>query len=164
MSFSRPLLQLRAIQSTFRLVKRTMATAPEMQFTFASAGEVFYNQAKNVKQVDVPSLSGSFGILANHVPTLAVLKPGVVTVTENEGKVRKFFVSSGSVAVNPDSSVQVLAEEAVAVEKLDLKAAQQQLSDAQKQLSSARDDLQKAEAQIAIETAEAVVRAIQTGA
>lgn len=46
---------------------------------------------KPVKQVDVPSYSGSFGILANHVPVLAVIKPGVVTVFEEDGSANKFF-------------------------------------------------------------------------
>lgn len=161
MSFVRPLLKIRNANQQFRLLARAMST--EMTFTFAAPSEVFYNQAKNVKQVDVPSLSGSFGILANHVPTLAVLKPGLVTVTENEGNVKKFFVSSGSVSVNPDSSVQLLAEEAVALDKLDLKSAQEQLSEAQRQLSSASNETDKAQAQIAVETAEAVIRAIQTG-
>lgn len=45
----------------------------------------------NVKQVDVPSFSGNFGILPNHVPSLAVLKPGVVTVYEDAGGSKKFF-------------------------------------------------------------------------
>ncbi|CAF0705146.1 unnamed protein product [Brachionus calyciflorus] len=161
MSFIRPLLKIRNAQSQIRLLTRSMAT--DMSFTFASPAEVLYNQAKNVKQVDVPSLSGSFGILANHVPTLAVLKPGVVNVTENDGSVKRFFVSSGSVTVNADSSVQLLAEEAFPLEKLDLKAAQEQLAEAQRSLASAGSDVQKAEAQIAVETAEAVVRAIQTG-
>lgn len=161
MSFIRPLLKIKSSQQQIRLITRAMAT--DMSFTFASPSEVIYNQSKNVKQVDVPSLSGSFGILANHVPVLAVLKPGVVTVTEKEGAVKKFFVSSGSVAVNPDSSVQLLAEEAFSIDKLDLKAAQEQLSEAQRQLSSVSGDKEKAEAQIAVETAEAVVRAIQTG-
>ena len=65
--------------------------------------QVYYNNA-NVRQVDVPSFSGAFGILPNHVPTLAVLKPGVVTVVEQDGQAKKFFVSSGSVTVNEDSS------------------------------------------------------------
>lgn len=60
-----------------------------------------------MRQVDVPSFSGSFGILPKHVPTLAVLKPGVVTVFENDGAVKKIFVSSGTVTINEDSSVQV---------------------------------------------------------
>ncbi len=157
----RPLLQIRNSQQLIRHAARAMST--EMAFTFSTSGEVFYNQAKNVKQVDVPALSGSFGILANHVPTLAVLKPGVVAVTENEGNVKKFFVSSGSVAVNEDSSVQLLAEEACSLDKLDLKSAQEQLAEAQRSLSSASDDKLKAEAQISIDTAEAIIRAIQTG-
>lgn len=67
-------------------------------------------------QVDVPSLSGDFGILAQHVPTLAVLKPGVVVVHEDD-MTNKYFVSSGSVTVNDDSSVQILAEEATPLER-----------------------------------------------
>jgi hypothetical protein len=45
-----------------------------------------------VKQIDVPSFSGSFGILPNHVPSLAVLRPGVVTVFENDGAVKKVII------------------------------------------------------------------------
>ena len=66
----------------------------------------------------MPSFSGAFGILPNHVPALAVLSPGVVTVYEDEGATKKFFVSSGSITVNEDSSVQILAEEAHALEDL----------------------------------------------
>lgn len=110
--------------------------------------------AQAVKQVDVPSFSGSFGILPNHVPTLAVLKPGVVSVTEDSGTIKKIFVSSGSVTINDDSSVQVIqskasifffyivlfqivAEEAAPVENIDPSAAREILSKAQSQLSSA---------------------------
>jgi len=151
-----------------RLLSRTFATeaaaAPparnpnEMAFTFAAPYQVYYNQA-NVKQVDVPSFSGAFGILPSHVPTLAVLKPGVVTVYEQDGTAKKFFVSSGSVTVNDDSSVQVLAEEAVPVELLDAAAAREALSAAQAELSRASQEKEKAAAQIAIEVAEALVEA-----
>merc|ERR1712055_881116 len=94
----------------------------EMSFTFAAPNGVHYKEAA-VKQIDVPSFSGSFGILPNHVPALAVLKPGVVTVYEEDGNTKKFFVSSGSITINDDSSVQILAEEAHAVEDLDAAAA-----------------------------------------
>jgi len=76
-------------------------------FNILSLGhQVFYDQAI-IRQVDVPSFSGSFGILPKHVPTLAVLKPGVVTVYEEDGSTKKIFVSSGTVTINEDSSVQV---------------------------------------------------------
>lgn len=67
---------------------------------------MYYDQAV-IRQVDVPSFSGSFGILPKHVPTLAVLKPGVVTIYEEDGSTKKIFVSSGTVTINEDNSVQV---------------------------------------------------------
>lgn len=88
----------------------------------------------------MPSFSGNFGILPLHVPTLAVLKPGVVSVYEDEGNVKKIFVSSGTVTINEDSSVQIIAEEAHPVENIDLSAARDILSKAQSQLSSAAND------------------------
>lgn len=122
--------------------------------------QVFYHNA-DIRQVDVPSFSGSFGILAQHVPTLAVLKPGILTVYEKDGNPKKFFVSSGSVTVNEDSSVQILAEEAVTLDQLDPSAAKDVLADAQKQLSKAATDVEKAEAQIAVEVGEALVEALR---
>ena len=98
----------------------------EMSFTFAAPNGVLYNGA-SVKQVDVPSFSGAFGILPQHVPSLAVLRPGVVTVFEDDGAAKKFFVSSGSVTINEDSSVQILAEEAHPVDAIDAAAARKAL-------------------------------------
>uniref|UniRef100_A0A8B9EAH0 ATP synthase F(1) complex subunit delta, mitochondrial n=1 Tax=Anser cygnoides TaxID=8845 RepID=A0A8B9EAH0_ANSCY len=60
----------------------------------ALSPQVFYNGAA-VKQVDVPTLTGSFGILAAHVPTLQVLKPGVVTVYGEDGTATKYFGEDG---------------------------------------------------------------------
>ena len=111
-----------------QLLKRSLAAfnpalssrlMSDMAFTFAAPNGVHYKDAA-VKQIDVPSFSGSFGILPNHVPSLAVLKPGVVTVFENDGAIKKFFVSSGSVTINEDATVQILAEEAHPLEDLDI--------------------------------------------
>lgn len=135
------------------------ASSDQMKFTFAGANQVFYDQSV-IKQVDVPSFSGSFGILPKHVPTLAVLKPGVVTVYEEDGSVKKVFVSSGTVTINENNSVQVLAEEAHLLENLDRSAASEALSKAQQQLSSATTDKDKAAAAIAVEVAEALVQAL----
>lgn len=44
-----------------------------------------------MKQVDVPTLSGAFGILPAHVPTLQVLRPGIVTVFSDDGSSTKYF-------------------------------------------------------------------------
>ncbi len=68
-------------------------------------------------------------------------------------------MSSGTVTINDDSSVQVLAEEAVPVEHLDNHAAKEGLAKAQQELNSASGDVAKAEAQIAVEVNEALVQA-----
>lgn len=52
--------------------------------------QVFFKEA-SVKQVDVPTLTGAFGILPAHVPTLQVLRPGVVTVFSDDGSSAKYF-------------------------------------------------------------------------
>ncbi|XP_075399817.1 ATP synthase F(1) complex subunit delta, mitochondrial [Tenrec ecaudatus] len=132
----------------------------QMSFTFASPTQVFFNEA-NVRQVDVPTLTGSFGILASHVPTLQVLRPGLVVVHAEDGSSTKYFVSSGSITVNADSSVQLLAEEAVTLDMLDLGAAKANLEKAQSELSGAGDEAQRAEIQIRIEASEALVKALE---
>jgi F-type H+-transporting ATPase subunit delta len=146
------------------LVSRGLADAHahEMPLTFACPASVFY-QNQNIKQLDVPTVSGSFGILPHHVPVLAVLKPGVVTVYEDDANTQKYFVSSGSLTVNDDSSVQVLAEEACKLEDIDVQAAKEGLNKAQHDNHSATDEVTKAETQIQLETFEALVKAAETG-
>lgn len=147
--------QLLRNATRFSAGRRNMS---EMAFTFAAPNSVHYDSV-SVKQVDVPSLSGSFGILPNHVPALAVLSPGVVTVYEDDGGAKKFFVSSGSITINEDASVQILAEEAHSIDNLDVNEAKAALSEAQSEMSSATTDEAKAEAQIAVEVAEEVIKA-----
>ncbi|XP_013780402.1 ATP synthase subunit delta, mitochondrial-like [Limulus polyphemus] len=154
--FLRPQISYTAVKMT---QSRGYAEA-QMPLTFASTTKVFYNQS-DIKQVDIPSYSGSFGILPNHVPAIAMLKPGVVTVYEQDGSFKKFFVSSGSVTINNDSSVQVLAEEAVPVENLDPQACREGLHKAQQDLGSATTDEARTEANIAVEVHEALIRAVE---
>jgi len=123
-----------------RMMSTSTPRSAEMSFTFAAPNAVHYNKA-SVKQVDVPSFSGAFGILPAHVPSLAVLKPGVVTVYEDDGSAKKFFVSSGSITINDDSSVQILAEEAHAVEDIDLAAAREVVAQANADISAAADEV-----------------------
>lgn len=121
----------RTTSSIIKLVSRSMSTQTQREaglyLTFASPSQSFYKDAK-VKQVDVPSYSGNLGILANHVPILAVMKPGVVTVFEDDGNSKKIFVAAGTVTMNEDSSLLLLASEAVAVEDLDVNTAQKNLA------------------------------------
>lgn len=69
MSFVLRSSRLLARQGARLMQARNYADAPVLKLTLAGANKVFYDAAE-VKQVDVPSYSGDFGILATHVPTL----------------------------------------------------------------------------------------------
>merc|ERR1712227_81267 len=131
-----------------------------MAFTFASSAESFYDRA-NVKQVDLATFSGNIGILPDHVPLLAVLKPGVIEVIEENDSRKAYFASSGTVTINDDSSVQILCEEACPVENLDAGAAKEGLSKAHAAVAAASTDAERAEAQIAVEAYEALAKAAE---
>ena len=61
---------------------------------------------------------GSLGILARHAPSLYQLSPGRVDIISDD-PVKSYFVSGGFVTVNPDSTMQIAAMEAVSLDQLD---------------------------------------------
>lgn len=71
----------------------------------------------------LPAVSGDFGVMPGHVPTVAQLRPGVVTIhKELDKQVEKLFVSSGFAFVHPNSTADVCAVEAVKLDELDPEA------------------------------------------
>ena len=69
-------------------------------------------------------------------------------------------VSSGSVTVNADSTMQVLAEEVCPFSALDMQAVRDAAQHAQTELTNARTERQRAEALVAIECLDAVQKAL----
>ena len=69
--------------------------AGTMEFTFANPEGELYSKAA-VEMVIVPGGDGLFGIMPDHVPTIAELKPGIVSIQEAAGgALTKYFVSGG---------------------------------------------------------------------
>jgi hypothetical protein len=48
-------------------------------------------KSQDVVQVNIPAESGEMGVLANHVPSIEQLKPGLVEVVEEAGGAKQFF-------------------------------------------------------------------------
>ena len=111
---------------------------------------------EEVSLVTVPGEEGQFGICANHLPTLAQLRPGVVEIQGKE-KTRSYFISPGFVVVHPDATCHISATEAIPVEELDKRQAEVGLEEAKRKLASASAEAEKAEYQIAVDTYEAIV-------
>ena len=70
-----------------------------------------------VDQVDVPGSEGDFGVLAGHAPLVAILRPGILTVTIG-GEQQRIVVLGGFAEVGP-TGLTVLADVATSVEDID---------------------------------------------
>ncbi|KAK2648206.1 hypothetical protein Ddye_015695 [Dipteronia dyeriana] len=112
-----------------------------------------------VDMVIIPATSGQMGVLPGHVPTIAELKPGILSVHE-ENDVKKYFLSSGFAFIHENSVADIVAVEAVPVDHIDPSLVQKGLAEYTQQLSSATTDLEKAEAQIGVDVHSALNAAL----
>uniref|UniRef100_A0A6N2MVK9 ATP synthase F1 complex delta/epsilon subunit N-terminal domain-containing protein n=1 Tax=Salix viminalis TaxID=40686 RepID=A0A6N2MVK9_SALVM len=112
-----------------------------------------------VDMVIIPATTGQMGVLPGHVPTIAELKPGVLSVHEGND-VKKYFLSSGFVFVHANSVADIVVVEAVPVDRIDQNLVQKGLADFTQKLSSATTELEKAEAQIGIDVHSALSSAL----
>ena len=71
-----------------------------------------------VDQVDVPGMDGDFGVLADHAPLVALLRPGVLAVKVG-ADAQRIVIFGGFAEVSPQG-LTVLADYATSLEDLDL--------------------------------------------
>ena len=62
--------------------------------------------------ISARTVDGDIGILANHIPLLGVLVPGVVSIKSSDGSTVDFNMVGGFLSVN-QNRVSILGEEAV---------------------------------------------------
>jgi F-type H+-transporting ATPase subunit epsilon len=98
-------------------------------------GEVFSGE---VSQVSTRTAVGEIGILANHAPLLAALRPAELRLYTGEPETRRFAQAHGWLQVFGNHA-RLLLEEAIAPEDLDAGTLKEQLADAQQRLSEAED-------------------------
>ncbi len=83
-------------------------------------GEVFNGE---VSQVSTRTAGGEIGILANHAPLLAALRPTELRLFEGDGEPRRYAQAHGWLQVFGNHA-RLLVEEAIAPEDLDAGDAQ----------------------------------------
>lgn len=112
-----------------------------------------------VDMVIVPATRGQLGVLPGHVATIAELKPGVMSVHDGN-EVTKYFVSSGFAFVHANSFADIIAVEAVPLDRIDASLVQKGLAEFTQKVNSASTDLEKAEAQIGVDVHSALNSAL----
>ncbi len=119
-------------------------------------GEVFSGE---VRQVSTRTAVGEIGILANHAPLLAALKPAELRLHLSDSETKTYAQAHGWLQVFGNHA-RLLIEEAISPEDLDATSLKEQLTDAEQRFADAEEgsgaqgraakDRERAEAFLAI--------------
>ena len=119
-------------------------------------GEVWSGEAR---QVSTRTEVGEIGILANHAPVLAALRPTELRLHLSESETKRYAQAHGWLQVFGNHA-RLLIEEAISPEDLDPASLKEQLADAERRFSEAEEgsgaqsraakDRERAEAFLAI--------------
>ena len=104
-----------------------------------------------IDTVVIPTVEGEIGILPGHIPLLTQVGAGELRVVKN-GKTELLAVGNGFAEIDGDK-VSILAESAIAEEKIDVEAAEKAMQRAQEALRG-KETLDAAE----VERFESIVR------
>jgi F-type H+-transporting ATPase subunit epsilon len=98
-------------------------------------GEVFNGE---VRQVSTRTAVGELGILANHAPLLAALRPAELRLHISDSETKRYAQAHGWLQVFGNHA-KLLVEEALAPEDLDAATLKEQLADAEQRFSESED-------------------------
>ena len=113
-----------------------------------------------VEMVVVPGGEGDFGVLPGHTPMISTVRPGTITVYENDKVKIRIFVAGGFAEVTPGRCT-VLAETAVPVDQIDRAEVEAEIAALKQEVTDAFDDQERAEWQAKLDTAEAMLAVVK---
>ncbi|KAL8694425.1 MAG: hypothetical protein Q9218_000917 [Villophora microphyllina] len=131
------------------------AVSDKIKLTLALPHQSIY-KSTDVVQVNIPAESGEMGVLANHVPSIEQLKPGLVEIIEESGGSKQYFLSGGFATVQPDSQLSINAVEGFPLEDFSSEAVRSQITEAQKIAGGSGSEQDVAEAKIELEVLESL--------
>jgi F-type H+-transporting ATPase subunit epsilon len=128
--------------------------ASTFSFELVSPERVLFSG--DVSSVVVPAAEGDITVLANHAPFMSAMRNGVVTV--DGGK--RLFVRGGFVDV-AGSGLTLLAEQAIAVEDINVEALATDIKNAEEDLRDAKSDDARASANAKLDGLKAMMAAVR---
>jgi F-type H+-transporting ATPase subunit epsilon len=98
-------------------------------------GEVFSGE---VRQVSTRTAGGEIGILANHAPLLAALRPAELRLQMDGAETKRYAQAHGWLQVFGNRA-RLLVEEAIEPQNLDAAVLKEQLADAEQRLAESEE-------------------------
>lgn len=111
--------------------------ADKLHFELVSPERLLLSEA--VDMVTVPGTEGDFGVLVDHAPLMAMLRPGVINVDDEGRPQQRIFVRGGFAEVTP-KGLTILAEFAIPLADLDSAALDKEIANAQEDVTDAKSD------------------------
>ena len=126
-----------------------MADDKYFTLNIISPERVFYEGKASM--VELTTLKGDVGIYKGHIPMTMILVPGIVTITEEDGK-KQAAIHSGFMEVLPEK-VTIMAEVAEWPEEIDVNRAKEAEIRAQRRLETNDPMMNRQRAEFALRRA-----------
>ncbi len=124
-----------------------------MQLNIITPEKILFSAA--IQMVVIPGTEGDFGVMPGHMPFISTIRPGVITVTEENGAERQLAILAGIAEVVPKSCT-ILAELALEAEGITADHVKSRFEIAQNKLEQSEDEKAQIEAEKHMAFAEAL--------
>ncbi|QCR31433.1 F0F1 ATP synthase subunit epsilon [Lysinibacillus sp. SGAir0095] len=105
-----------------------------------------------VAMVIAKTVSGEIGVLPGHIPTVAPLAIGAVTLKKEDGSLERVAVGGGFIEIRPEQ-ISILAPSAELAANIDINRAKESLARAEQRLQKKQDDIDFKRAELALNRA-----------
>ena len=119
-----------------------MADERNFELKIITPDRVFYEG--EAVMVEFNTTEGEIGIYKHHIPMTVIIKPGILTITEENGETREAALHAGFVEILPDK-VTIMAEIIEWPQEIDLDRAEAAKERAEERLSHKTTDVARAE-------------------
>lgn len=132
--------------------------AKPLQFDLVTPERLLFSAS--AEMVVIPGAEGDFGVLSGHAPLVSLIRPGAITVFENDQVVDRFFIAGGFAEVGGERCT-VLAEEALRISEANVEEVQKEHDAALKTLQHSHQPEVIREAQATVIRTEALLECLK---
>ncbi|MEO1609195.1 MAG: F0F1 ATP synthase subunit epsilon [Pseudomonadota bacterium] len=109
------------------------------EFNFELVSPERLLMSANIEHVVLPGIEGQLGVMSGYLPSIVMLKPGMISVLSGNSVTHKIYVRGGFADINAQE-VTVLAEHAMDIETASKDDIAAEISVAEQNLKEANDE------------------------
>lgn len=111
--------------------------------------------SEDVDMVVIPGDKGDFGVLPDHSPLVAMMRPGVISIHNQGNDIKEIFITSGYADTSSEQCT-ILAEEAINVQDITEEMVKERMEASNTALRKAKTELETKKAEYSLYVSEAM--------